>query len=350
MAKTLTCACGQVLDVADFAPGDQVQCPGCQAVVTVPGEAPQEAQEPVVAMATAVDDEDEARGQAGGTGAVMQQYLNPLERRRRVQRRADYAAQSKLKRIMIWPCLLLGLASLAVAGMGFYWAFLVEPKIEITDGDDGLAHLYARVAKEDNPQEYEKIEVRPDLVPGDKVVYDADDNPVITLKGEKLHYQGGILYAFLGDKLVPVRQSGFWFYEIDPATKKAVRRLDLPLVVQEKATMRYMPVDLKGTDFYRKGTSSLVDAAFYRAEEQFATTPLGKFKVSKPPLGIQPVFFIFPGLLFGVILLLAGGFFAYESYFSKSAKAAAEKRRADEAAQAAQGEAANQGAGGQTPQ
>ena len=329
MAKTMTCTCGQVLDIEDFSPGDQVQCPGCQAVVTVPGEAPQE---PVVAMAVPVDDEEDEAA-AAAPGNVAQQYLNPLERRRRAERRSEYAAQAKLKRVMIWPCLVLGLASLVVAGMGFYWAFLVEPKIEIVEGEDGLAHLYARVPKQDNKDEYEKIEVRPDISPGDKVVYDADDNPVITLKGLGLSYRRGILNVVIDDEHVPIRQSGFWFYEIDPETKKAVRKLDLPLVAQERSSMRYIPVKLKGTEFYRRGGSVAVEVAYYRAEEQFATTPLGKFKFSKPPLGIKPVFFIFPGLLFGVILLLAGGFFAYESYFSKAARVAAEKRKADQAAQ-----------------
>jgi hypothetical protein len=96
--------------------------------------------------------------------------------------------------------------------------------------------------------------------------------------------------------------------------------------------MRYVPVDLKGVEFYRRGSKRRIEVRYYKAEDQYATDPLGKFKFSAPPLGLKPAFFIWSGIPVGLILLLAGVFFLYESYFSKAAVAEAERREAEQAA------------------
>lgn len=331
MAKTMTCKCGQVLDIEDFAPGDQVECPGCSEALTVPRAA--DPQEPVMAMAVAVDDEDEDEGDAAGARGTAKQLLTPLERRRRVQMRADYAAQAKLKRVMIWPCLVMGLAALVVALLGFYWAFMVEPTISVQKDDKGVAHLYANVEKEPGSGEYERVEVKPDVIPCDKVSYDAEGNASYTLNGqERQPMAGGAMRVMLDGRLVAVIQGGFWFYEIDPETRQVVKELDLPLAGRPKGADDYVLVRRDGNEFYNRTGKSRVDVTYYKIEGSFATEAFGKFKYSGPPMGINPQFFIWAGIPIGILLLLAGGFFAYETYFSKAAKAAAEKKREEEAA------------------
>ncbi len=326
MADILTCRCGKQLDIEGFEPGQQVECPSCHTVLTVPASTEPEQeqeQEPQVAMAAAVDDEPAGRGKAQG----------PMARRRMADRRRTYAAQAKLKRVMTWPALVLGFLSIVVAGLGFYWEFVAEKTIEIEKDDRNVARLYARVGKQGAEDEYERIEVQPDILPGDKVYYDADDNPVITLYGNELKYRNGILHVTVDGELTPVQRRGLWFYEVKAGSDKKppplvlgpdgeAKRLDLPLVAQRKSTMRYVPVTVEDTQFRHAETGAPIEVAYYRAEDRYATDPIQSLKYSGPPLGLPPVFFIIAGLPIGILLLLSGAFFLYETYFSSAAKAA----------------------------
>lgn len=512
MAKILNCKCGQELDVEGFAPGQPVQCPQCNLVLTVPGEAP------AVTVAMAIDDEDDVP-QRPTAGPGTPGYVNPVERRKRAAARETSAARSRLKKVILWPCLVLGLACLVVAGLGVKWAFFTEPTIQIVN-EDGFDVLYARVnvaiykkgtfdegprrgqtgytrvvdgtaeayekveiVKEDGkvrvyawkyPEDggaavkaepftggelttedkglaievYQRITVKPAIIPADAIKVKKDDSTKTDdqadvaktegpddkaqastylldgkddkvevgsylLNGKKIQRnRNGTYDIFLDGQTVNVTQSGFWFYQVrtedagpqdsppaepakepaaepgtepaaepakepaepatgttdepgtdkpevtrsrvvetaetPPASEAAVpearrpklipdkKLTDLPIMAQERSSEEYIPVTLRDTTFYKKGTNSEVAVAYYRAEDEYLTDLLGKFKFSGPPLGIQPAFFIWSGTIIGLMLMLAFAFFLYEGYFSKAAKKAAERRRAEESAKQAQ--------------
>ena len=459
MAKILNCKCGQELDIEGFTPGQQVQCPQCNQVLTVPGQAP------AVTMAMAIDDEDDLPQRPTGPGTPG--YVNPSERRKRAAARETTAAQSRLKKVILWPCLALGLACFVVAGLGVKWKYFTEPAIQIVT-EDGFDVLYARVnvgtyknvTFTDGPrkgqagytrvvdgkaEQYEKVEVvtegdttrvfawkypeeagpavktepftggevtvenigplivvfqrikvKPDITPADKISYDSEDQAVYTFNGLAPKFnRDGTWDVLLGEKMTTVKQSGFWFYEVKtemapaapeplpaepvreeptneppaatdepsipktrsrvvetdeapPASEAVVpedlrpklipnRKLaDLPIVAQERSTEQYQLVTLRGTSFFSKTTGKEVAVAYYRAEDQYLTEQLGKFKLSEPPMGLEPKFFIWSGSIIGLVLMLAFAFFLYETYFSKAAKKAAEQRRAEEASEQAQ--------------
>jgi hypothetical protein len=196
----------------------------------------------------------------------------------------------------------------------------------------------------------ERIEVRPDISPGDRVGEGEAGDTRITLHGLPLERQGGRLMAFIrkeppeldanGEPVGqyrPLKQSGFWFYELHPDTGEVLRRLDdLPVVGQLRGSDgMYVPVQLRGQEFYRKNSSRPVDIQYYRAEDVFMTTPLGKFKYSTPPMGLKPAFFIWTGFPIGALLLAAAAFFFYEAFLSPAAKAERQRRREEQAAEAA---------------
>jgi len=337
VAETMTCRCGQTLDIKGFAPGQQVRCPRCNEVQAVGGAGPTE---PPVAMAVAIDDDSSAQAApaSGPAPAGPQRKLDPQARRKMVDRKADYAAQAKFRKIMLWPSLILGLLSLGVAAMGFYYQYLAPKTIEVENDADGIPHYWAKVLKEGSTSEYERIEVKPDLQPGDKVVYDSEENPVITLRGrtaEEMYKQNvwrvPIETTVDGkptEIIVPVERRGWWFYKkVEPVdakdSKPRLVKEDVPVVAQIRGgreDMRYVPVTVKGTDFFDARTGRPVDLAYYKAEEQFATNPLGQFKISAPPLSIPPWVFIWTGIPIGLFLLAMGSFFGYEVYFSGAAK------------------------------
>lgn len=350
VAKTLTCQCGQVLDIEDFQPGDQIQCPSCDALLTIPTA------EPVVAMAAPVEDDDDIRTSAHAT---TEQYISPLKRRQQAERRSRYASQARLKRVMIWPCLVLGLASLGVAGLGVMWS-LGPQAIEIVN-EDGMDVVYANIETRQGSGEFERINVKPSLVPADYLSM-ADGSPYYTYNGaapwwknkayvvlsdegrkvlekvapmrEMVNPQTGRLnkdaLEIVKDKCVRLRQSGFWFYEVDKANKPIRKREKLTMMAQRRRG-GFALVEYHGLDDFRTPKGKKVQVAYYKAEAETLTNPLGKFELSGPPMGLEPAFFIWSGLAIGLVLMAAGAFFIYESYFSKAAKAAQEKRKAEEA-------------------
>lgn len=256
------------------------------------------------------------------------------------QRKASRDAQQRIKRVLVWPSLILGALSIVMAGVGVYYRFFAEKTIEIREDSRGVEHLYAKIEKKDAPGEYEEIEVQPDIMPGDKVAESYESGTQISLNGEPLDYgRGGLTYVYLKDpdsddlRRTAVKRQGLWFYEVD--TESAERPhplkdldgdgepdpLDIPLVAQQRGTMRYVPVTLDGTVFYHKDTNKPVTVQYYRAEDEFQTDPLGTFKQTEPPLGLQPAFFIWSGLPVGALLLLAGFVFLYESQKNKASQA-----------------------------
>jgi hypothetical protein len=129
VAKILKCACGQELDIEGFQAGQQVQCPKCDQALTVPSASP--------AVAMIVEDEDDLPP-AGPN------YADPAERRRRSAKRELGHGHRMLRKVIIWPCLVLGLASLWVAYKGIGWSH-VEPKMKLVN-EGGFDVLYARPA------------------------------------------------------------------------------------------------------------------------------------------------------------------------------------------------------------
>jgi hypothetical protein len=378
MAKILKCDCGQVLDIEGFQPAAKVRCPKCQKVLTVP---------PPMAVAVAIDSDSDIGAAVAGQPKPK---VSLTEQRRQADRQAAYASQGKLKKVILWPCLVLGLVCLfGVSGLGVYWQWFEPKVIEITKDAEGVDHLKARVLKDNlishkvgdtdriyilvpegtppqdgeikaagpdgekhryvpaSPAEqrdaYEQIEVQPDLIPGDSVTNDEDNGLVYTIGGKKVEYtKGGWKVTFTDpkdkvEKTILVTRRGLWFYELDPAGK-IKSKVDLPLIAQERTSGVYVPVEVKGTSFVRRGSEDLVDVAYYKAEDQYLTNRLGKFKGEDEEeswagqLKQKPWIFIATGVPIGLILLLAAGFFAYESYFSKAAKAAKEKAAAEKAA------------------
>jgi hypothetical protein len=365
VAKTLTCQCGQTLDIEDFQPGDQIQCPSCDTVLTIP------AAEPVVAMAAPVEDDDDIRASAHATA---EQYISPLKRRQQAERRSRYASQARLKRVMIWPCLVLGLASLGVAGLGVMWA-VAEQAIEIVN-EDGMDVVYANIEIEKGSGKFERINVKPNIVPADKIgrptnvpveyKVRGDDSLYYTYNGVRPERKGGVYQLLTSDGLAKlkelgplyeqvdkhsgqlikdfakeakdnwlrVKQSGFWFYQIGDDGKPLKKMNDLSLMAELRSG-QYVLVKYHGPDDFRTPKGRKVQLAYYKAEDEYLSTKLGEFKLSGPPMGLEPAFFIWSGLAIGLVLAAAGAFFIYESYFSKTAKAAQEKRKAEEATEQA---------------
>lgn len=347
VAKTQSCQCGQVLDIEDFQPGDSIQCPSCDAVLTIP------AAEPVMAMAVPVEDDED-------THASAQKYISPLKRRQQAERRSRYASQARLKRVMIWPCLVLGLASFGVAGLGIMWA--VAPQtIEIVN-ENGMDVVYANIETQRRSGTFERINVKPSLVPADYLSM-RDGSPYYTYNGAA-PWRKGNAYVVLSDegrkvleavapmremvdpqtgrlnkdakeivkdKCIRLKQSGFWFYEVDEANKP-IRKLNDMMMMAQRRGGGFAIVKYHGPDDFRTPEGKKVQVAYYKAEAEVLTNPLGKFKLSGAPMGLEPAFFIWSGLAIGLVLVAAGGFFIYECHFSKAAKAAKEKRKAEEAA------------------
>jgi phage FluMu protein Com len=329
VANTLTCKCGQMLDVAGFAAGQRVRCPQCKEILTI-ATPPPPSQEPPVAMAAVIDDESDV------TAAAGQAPLSAAQRMA-AQRASDRAASrksvEKFARFLFWPSLVLGLLSLGVAGIGFYYEFLAPKTIQIEKDSSGIEHYYANVLKEGSKDQFERIEIKPDVMPGDKVTYDADDNPIITLKGLPItRDMAGYYKLTIDDKKLTAEERGWWFYEVDLASDKdpkpIIRKLDIPLVAQDKAAMRYVPVTIDGTEFSNKTTSQPVNVAFYRAEDKYLTTQLGRFKVTDaPPMNIPPWVFIAAGIPIGLFLLGMAGLFGYQM-FIKGRKAEGQAQQA----------------------
>jgi len=349
VTEPLVCKCGQTLDISTFQPGQQVRCPSCQEVLTVPELAAQPESPPVVAMAMAVDDEkSDVRPAAGAHRAI-----NPMARRRLAARRSAYAAQGKLKKVMIWPSLVLGLASFGVAAFGVWDLVARRETIELvteTDPASGveITNMYARVETARGSGQFERIEVKPDIYPGDQT-----DGDTFTLNG-KSPYSGGKLVVTVDGKEVVVEQRGYWFYELDMASDKTPkplkRKVELPLVAMTRArtgpdvedtVFRYVLVKWKGKGFVNPSNGKPVNnVSYYRIDESgVQDKPIEgefeKYEASFLARLIDPVFLIISGLIVGALLLLAAFFFAWETYFSKAAKTRREQERQQAEAQQA---------------
>ncbi len=339
MAKTLTCSCGQTVDIENLAPGAAVRCPGCQNSLTVPAA-------PQMAVAAAIDDSEPDL-----PPAAAKRKLSPAEEQKLKERLAARRGQRALMKIMLWPAALFGLACLGIAGVGvMWWVHPAEKTVEIKVGADGLEHLYALAPKDNAPGQYEKIEVQPDIIPGDSARRDADDNLVYKLNGQDTHRAGSspagdlrylvtLLEKGGQERQATIERHGLWFYEIDPAAGQIKGKLEkLPLLAQERSQSAdqdpvYVPVEIPQVTgnsivFNKRGSEPplAVDVAYYRVEGKFQTNQLGKFK--EPETGVfislreNPWIFIAAGLAIGLLLLGAAGFFAQQCYFSKEAKAA----------------------------
>jgi len=349
VAEPLVCKCGQALDITTFQPGQEVRCPSCQEVLTVPELAAQPESPPVVAMAMAVDDEDSDVRPAAGAHRT----IDPMARRRLAARRSAYAAQSKLKKVMIWPSLVLGLASFGVAAFGVWDMVARRETIELvteTDPASGVevTHMYARVETAKGSGQFERIEVRPDIYPGDQT-----DGDTFTLNG-KSPYSSGKLVVTVDDKEVVVKQRGYWFYELDMANDKTPkplkRKVELPLVAMtctktgpevEDALYRYVLVKWKDKGFVNPSNGKPVNnVSYFRIDESGVqdkpiTGEFEKYKASFLARLIDPVFLIISGLIVGALLLTAAVFFAWEAYFSAAAKKQREQQEQQAAAQQA---------------
>ncbi|MBN2583453.1 MAG: hypothetical protein JXL80_10320 [Planctomycetes bacterium] len=371
MAELLTCTCGQALDVSDYTPGQQVRCPACQEVLTVPGRsAPPPAAPPPMAMAVAVDDEPSGTRPA----AAQTRPRDPMARRRMAERRSANVAQTKLKKVMIWPCLVLGLASMGVGALGLSQLFApkvieLETTVDPASGVK-ISHMYARVPKTPEATEYERVEVQPDIYPGDWT--NGDD---FTLNGVKPTLRSGAWIINYENKEMAVERRGYWFYEVDlaaapvpvvaapvdneairnetvetpdetaTATTKPQRRLlrevDLPLVAMtrvgrgEDALYTYKLVKWQGEGFVDPSNGKpITTVSYYRVTKSgIQDVPIeGDFEKHEVPALMKlasPMFFIVSGPLVGLLLLAGAVFFAWEAYFSQAAK----DRRRQEAAQ-----------------
>jgi hypothetical protein len=335
-------------------------------------------------MATAIADESDdalpAVRRSPRTG-------DPMARRRLAERRSAGAAQEKLKKVMIWPCLVLGLASLGVGALGV--AQLFAPKvIELeTTQDKGsgveITHMYARVPKapEDaeaaptGPITYERVEVQPDIYPGDRT--NGDD---FTLNGVKPTYRSGAWLVNHEDKQMAVERRGYWFYEVDlaapavaapaatydddavrnetvatpdesvapsAAKRKLIRKVELPLVAMtrsgrgEDALYVYRPVKWQGEGFVDPSSGKPVaNVSYYRVTASgIQDRPIdGDFEKHEAPALMKlasPTFFMVSGPLVGLLLLAGAAFFAWEAYFSPAAKERCRKEAEQRAAMGA---------------
>jgi len=335
MSKTLTCSCGQTVDIETIAPGAAVQCPACQNSLTVPAAAPP------IAMAAADEDSD-----LDFPPAAAKRKLSPAEEQKQKERLAARRSQRALMKIMLWPAAIFGLVALGIAAMGVLgelgmgWLKPVEKAIEIRTDANGLQHLYA-LDPTPNAPPHQYIEVQPDIIPGDSAKRDADDNLVYQLNGQPIKSQSGSRWLVTllekgGEKRqATIERHGLWFYEIDSANGKIVKKLDnLPLMAEEREDADYVPVDtpqVAGNSivFNRRGSdpSVAVDVVYFHVEDGMQTDKLGKFKepVTDFFTGLRGMLWIFiaAGLLVGLILLAAAAFFAQQCYFSKEAKARA---------------------------
>ncbi|NIA22183.1 MAG: hypothetical protein GWP05_09525 [Anaerolineaceae bacterium] len=349
MAEPLVCKCGQTLNVTSFEPGRQVRCPSCQEVLTVPRKQARPESPPQVAMAMAVDDEESDVQPAAGTGPGRR--LDPMARRKMAARRSAYAAQSKLKKFMIWPSLVLGLASFAVAAFGVWDMVVRHETIELvteTDPASGveITHMYARVETEKGSGVFERVEVQPDVYPGDQT-----DGDEFTLSGVKPTMRGGAWLVKVGDEQLAVERRGYWFYEVDMASDKKpkplIRKVELPLVAMtrsgggpeaEDAVYRYVRVKWKGKAFVDPSSGRPINnVSYYRLDENGIqdkpiTGEFEKYEASFLAKLVNPVFLIISGLIVGALLLTAAVFFAWEAYFSAAAKKQREQQKQQAAA------------------
>jgi hypothetical protein len=331
VAKTLTCKCGQTVDIETQAPGAAVRCPGCQNSLTVPSAAA-----PQMAMAAAIDDSEPDL-----PPTAAKRKLSPAEEQKLQERLAARRSQRALMKIMLWPAAIFGLACLGIAGVGvLWWAHPADKTVEIKAGADGLDHLYA-LDPTPNAPPHQFIEVQPDIIPGDSAKRDDDDNLVYQLNGQPVKSQGGSRWVVAllekggATRQATIERHGLWFYEIDPATGKILHKLDkLPLMAEERnENADYVPVEIplvtgNSVVFNKRGSDppAAVDVVYYRVEGAMQTDKLGKFK--EPETGVfislreNPWIFIAAGLAIALMLLGAAGFFAQQCYFSKEAKAA----------------------------
>jgi len=375
VAELLKCACGQALDISEYTAGQQVRCPTCQQVLTVP--AATATAQPTVAVAMAVANESDdalpAARQQPRTG-------DPLARRRMVERKSAGAAQEGLKKFMIWPCLVLGLASLAVGVFGV--TLLFTPKtIELKISKDPVSgveitHMYANAPKDPDPNAdpnapqpitYERVEVQPDIYPGD-----ATDGDTFTLNGESPQLRNGAWLITHEGKQLAVERRGYWFYEVDLAAapvetaapqatpdaeavrnetmatpdesaptraeRRLIRKVDLPLVAMTRPnseTYIYKRVQWKDDGFVDPVTGKPVPGVcYYRVneqtglQEQLIKGDFEKREVSPLAKLASPMVFIISGPLVGLLLLAGAAFFAWEVYFSPAAKERARRNAA----------------------
>ena len=343
MAEIMTCTCGQALDITGFAVGQSVRCPRCQGVLKV-GQGPasvaaspapkapqapapatgQSPTAPPMAMAMGAEDSDEVAPAPRPSRGVT-----PSKRRAQTDQKVVQAHTARLGKVLMWPSLVLGFLSLVAPFALLIYQMNVPQTMKVKVDKDGIEHYFAEVLKGGTKDQFELIEIKPDLMPGDKVEYDAEDNPVITLEGEPLQYKKGILQIKLGGKLISVERRGWWYYEIDPEGKNKPHKVDLPVAAQVKVPgdgdeTRYAAVKVVGTDFFDRASGRPVDVAFYKAEEEFLTNPL-TIKTHRSDSFFQKVpvwWFIVAGVPIGLFLLAMGVFFMYHSYLSAAAKAA----------------------------
>jgi hypothetical protein len=128
MSIKLTCKCGKVLSVPDDAAGRRARCPACNAVVPVPGAAPEPPPGP------------EAAGPSGRVDQVVDAFVSDLERSRERSPQVTQIAMA----LLIWSgasLVLTFIASLGSYGSPLAYWFLVYLPISLAGALVGLGTI-----------------------------------------------------------------------------------------------------------------------------------------------------------------------------------------------------------------
>lgn len=348
MLENITCSCGQQLDVSDFSAGDQVKCPKCGKIHTVGGQNPPVADPIATAIALPDEDEEEqpkpqARQTVGNDFAA---------RRKRSQKRAAAQQSMALQRVLVWPALVFALIAIGIGVLGIYLR-TIPPKIERVTSE-GVERLYVQAPVAGEAGKFERVEVQPDIYPGDQVrplgSYQPGESPFM-LNGYPLDWgqygnddQGQLVLGAAikvdGElTMIPVVRRGLWFYRYDVEEKKLGERLDdMPLIAAQR-NGEYVPVVFHDQDFYLRAANGSRGAradgvAWYRIDEngvQVQQMSAGEFReqlfMNMRPHQVAGVFAI-AGFSIGLVLLALGGMMLHNAFLSPAAKDQAAQRQA----------------------
>ncbi len=364
MSEIVTCSCGQQLDLSDFAPGDEVQCPQCQKIITVPPAAAEP--DPPMAMAVALpdDEEDEVAPAAGAANKFV-------HRRKMAEKRAAAQASGALQRVLLWPALVFALLAFGVGGLGIYLMTMppkfelvsengieriftyvpestlrqqeIEARIEASGGGDDEAAVAKALAEIVDSGKFERVEVQPDIYPGDQYLSPdsivAGQESPFKLQGRDVTFKGEGNYELQleenGDIVYVIRR-GLHFYRLEDG--KPGERLDLPLMGAIH-NGGYERVIFEDENFYSRESDgsrgALVNVEWYivddKGVQQNHRMSAGQFRESRF-MGLRPKqvanLFAISGFAIGLLLVAMAGLMFYGSYMSPAAKQRAAQQRA----------------------